>query len=374
MFLDKNKILTSISKEDIIKICKYFGCNTYKQVGNGLGFSTYLCHKGDSPYKLVAYPPNHTQDKWRLHCFTCGDNYDLVELVMRAGRNQGKILTWYRSLLLIAQLTGHLFEKEKEDGSLFQAIDFSWIDRLSLIKNKKDEITYNLVPINENILQCFYYGADSLLSWISEGISPEALGRFEIGYATWTNQISIPHRDWRNDKLVGIRGRYMIEEDAEKFGKYMPIFINGKFLKHPLGSNFYGAWVTLDKIKELKKVLIVESEKSCLLAYTYFHEDSYCVAICGSNITKIQKFILLKEWGVNKIIYAPDRDYYSFNSFETESWYQKQIDKLKDFFNFCDVYLIMDQKDRLEYKDSPLDKGKELFLELYNEKIRIDKI
>ena len=53
-YLDKDAILNSLTKEDIIKICTEMGSPTYKEDKDGnLYFNTCCCHGGDSPYKLV---------------------------------------------------------------------------------------------------------------------------------------------------------------------------------------------------------------------------------------------------------------------------------------------------------------------------------
>ena len=47
MYIDKNKVLSSLTKEDIINICKQLGCPDYKKDNNGnLCFNTALCHGG----------------------------------------------------------------------------------------------------------------------------------------------------------------------------------------------------------------------------------------------------------------------------------------------------------------------------------------
>ena len=64
-YLDKDAILNSLTKEDIIKICTEMGSPEYKEDSQGnLLFSTAICHGGDSPHKLVYYTNNKL-----FHCF-----------------------------------------------------------------------------------------------------------------------------------------------------------------------------------------------------------------------------------------------------------------------------------------------------------------
>ena len=366
MYLDKDKILNSLTKEDVIKVITELGSPDYKEDGHGnLQFSTALCHGGDSPYKLVYYA-----DSRLIKCFTCGDSYGIIELIIRANRLKGKTLTWYKALYFLGLVTGKLHEKIPDDIPADKTItDFEWINRLKSVRKNSRAIP-SLSDINENILDIFWYAPYQ--GWLDEHITREAMSRFEIGYYGLTNQITIPHRDI-NERLIGIRGRFLDDEDVERFGKYVPIQIGGKFLSHQLGSNLYGIHVVKNKIKKVKKIMLVEAEKSVLQAYSYFGDDSFVVGLCGFNITRTQIKIILDELKVEEVIVGFDRDYEEADSFEATSYYQKIIKKVAPFVPYVRVYLVLDKQHRLGYKDSPTDKGKEILLELMKEKILITR-
>ena len=368
MYLDKELILSSLTKEDVIKICMALGSSYPKQDNNGNLIFQSICHGSDS-WKLYYYCTDIDYKKHIFHCYSrCSDSFNIVELVIRANRTQGKTITWYKALYYIAKTTGKIFTGEsKEETKTSVITDFNWINRLQQIKKNKKSIP-NLTEISENILEVFYYAPHQ--DWLNDNISREALSRYEIGYYGLTNQITIPHRDM-NNRLIGIRGRFLDQEDIETIGKYVPLQINGRTLSHSLGSNLYGINVTQDKIKTIKKAMVVEAEKSCMQAYSYFGEDSFVVATCGSSITRTQIKLLLNYLQVEEVIYAPDRDYHESNSYEAEVWYQKIIKRLAPLVPYCKVTLCADSKKRLPYKASPTDMGKDILLELLDEKIVI---
>ena len=368
MYLDKELILSSLTKEDVIKICMALGSSYPKQDNNGNLIFQSICHGSDS-WKLYYYCTDIDYKKHIFHCYSrCSDSFNIVELVIRANRTQGKTITWYKALYYIAKTTGKIFTGEsKEETKTSVITDFNWINRLQQIKKNKKSIP-NLTEISENILEVFYYAPHQ--DWLNDNISREALSRYEIGYYGLTNQITIPHRDM-NNRLIGIRGRFLDQEDIEMIGKYVPLQINGRTLSHSLGSNLYGINVVQDKIKTIKKAMVVEAEKSCMQAYSYFGEDSFVVATCGSSITRTQIKLLLNYLQVEEIIYAPDRDYHESNSYEAEVWYQKIIKRLAPLVPYCKVTLCADSKERLPYKASPTDMGKDILLELLDEKIVI---
>ena len=92
MYLNYKAIINSLTEDDIIKVCTALGNGEHTK-GNhdSLCFNTCLCHGGDSPNKLIYYPHNTEGDgTGRFHCYTCGDTYGIIELIIRAHRQQDR--------------------------------------------------------------------------------------------------------------------------------------------------------------------------------------------------------------------------------------------------------------------------------------------
>lgn len=369
-YLDKS-ILDTLTKEEITKVVMSLGSGEPKKDSqNNLIFQT-VCHGGDS-YKLYYYHEPNGEHKGRIfHCYTkCSESFSIIELVIRAKRTQGVNFTWYKALRYIGQITGKLIEVSpdsiQENKPLIN--DFEWIERIKKAKNRKQNAIPQLKEINESVLDLFSPYPHEI--WLNAGITREAMNRYEIGYYAYANQITIPQRDM-DGRLVGVRVRNLTIENPDT-PKYCPAYIEGQFLSHSTGSILYGLWVTKDKIKECGKALIAEAEKSCLLAYSYFGEDSYCIAATGSAITLTHQKILLKELGIHELIYMPDRDYVgTHDSFEAEIWWKKQLKKVRPFVQLCKVYIIVDDLDIIPFKDNALDMGLNLFLTLYDHKVEV---
>lgn len=373
MYLDKDLILNSLTKEDITLIVTSLGSAEPKTDDQGNLIFQTICHNPPSDsnsYKLYYYhEPNGEYKGRKFHCYSgCNESFGIVELVIRANRVQGHTITWYKALKYIGQLTGKLHTVNPEEivSQKDKINDFEWINRLKGAKKKRKALP-TLQEINENILEIFTYLPHE--EWLNDNISREAMSRFEIGYWGEHDAITIPHRDI-DGRLIGVRLRNLNPSEVEQKRKYVPATIEGVVLKHQLGNNLYGLHVVKDRIKEIKKVMIVEAEKSCLQSYSYFGDKSFVVATCGSAITMTQIKIIL-GLGVEEVIYAPDRDYHDANSFEAQLWWNKQIKKLAPFLPYCKVCLCADSKNRLGYKDSPTDKGKDVLLQLLEEKIII---
>jgi hypothetical protein len=202
--------------------------------------------------------------------------------------------------------------------------------------------------------------------WTEEFITAEAMSRFEISYYGLQHSLVIPHRD-ADSRLIGIRQRMLDDLDVEAIGKYVPLQINGEFLRHSLGNNLYGMHIVKDKIKRCKKIMLVEAEKGAMQSYSYFGEDSFTVATCGSNITRNQIKMILGS-GAEEVMIAYDRMYHDASSYEAELYLRKLIKLVAPLVPFITVYLILDNQDRIPYKQSPTDCGKEILIELMKEK------
>ena len=205
--------------------------------------------------------------------------------------------------------------------------------------------------------------------WEKEGINPGVMFNFGIRYNPKTHGVIIPHYDI-NNKLIGIRERTLVKE-KEQYGKYKPAILNGKMYNHPLGFNLYNINRSKKNIKMFKTVFIFESEKSCLKYASIFgSENDLSVAICGSSLNEYQVSLLTKL-GVKEIVIALDRQYEEIGSDEWKRWVQKYYQIHNKYGGKVQISYLFDFEQNLDYKDSPIDKGKEVFLNLYNNRIRI---
>lgn len=207
-----------------------------------------------------------------------------------------------------------------------------------------------------------------LQPWLDEGITQEVLSYAGIGYYPGADMITIPHFD-KDYRFVGLRGRAMAQDDVERFGKYRPIKIMGQMYNHPLGMNLYGLNWAKNNIKEIKKAIIFESEKSCLLYMSYFGiENNIAVACCGSNIS-MHQIQMLKEAGAEEIIIAFDRQFQEIGDDEFKHL-TKNLEKLHNKYkNEVTISFIFDKQRITGYKASPIDEGPGKFLHLFKNRI-----
>ena len=208
------------------------------------------------------------------------------------------------------------------------------------------------------------------IEWIAEGITRESMDKYNILYSISRNKIIIPHYNI-NGQLIGIRGRSLNKREIEEFGKYMPIEIEGKWYNSPLSQNLYGLNISKESIKKDRRVIIFEGEKSSLKYDKFFPGHNISCAVCGSSLNKNQLNILLKNFELEEIIIAFDKEYQKYNSEEGRKYFNKLEAICKKYQNYCNFSFLFDKEDLLKLKDSPVDRGKNIFLHLYDHRIHI---
>ena len=110
-------------------------------------------------------------------------------------------------------------------------------------------------------------------------------------------------------------------------------------------------------------------EKSCLLYKTYFGlENDISVACCGSAVSAYQ-IQLLQECGAEEIVIAFDRQFKEIGDEEFQRLKKNLIKLRNKYKNFVTISFMFDKNMITGYKDSPIDCGKDKFLQLFKERI-----
>ena len=149
------------------------------------------------------------------------------------------------------------------------------------------------------------------------------------------------------------------------------MYLNKTMYNHPLGFNLYNINFSRRNIERMKKAIIFEGEKSPLLYASYFGQDNdITVACCGSSLSMYQVQILL-DLGVEEIIIAFDKQFKKLGDDEFKGWVKKLTDINKKYSKYVTISYMFDKEDLLQYKSSPIDEGKEKFLELFDKRFSL---
>lgn len=354
-----------LSVEEVFEILEEFGGEPYYQ-GNNI-ISRTICHNdpaSDASHKLYFYSANRL-----FHCYSgCTDpSFDIFELVIKISKIQ-----WHREMDLneavrwIAYRIGYAGEQVDTD-KLEDWEFFKNYEDLKDIKVENNQII--LKEFDDSILNNFNYNC-KLTPWINDGITQASLDRARIGFYPGGDQITIPHYD-KDGRFIGLRGRTMGKEEALLYGKYRPLKICSTQYNHPLGFNLYNLNNSRENIKRTGKAIVFEGEKSCLITSSFLgSENDITVATCGSNLSAYQVQLLI-EAGAKSIIVAYDKQWQTIGDEEYKSWIKK-LKKINDkYSSMVEISFIFDKNNLLGYKNSPCDRGKEVFLTLYNNRVII---
>lgn len=331
--IDAQELKSRITVKMTIELMEHFGAYPIKEDDSCIIFPA-ICHSSDSP-KLYYYPSTNS-----FNCWSQCTNVDHISIVQeQEGLNFKEAMDWLIDFFNLG--LNKKFGREKKE-----------IFKPKEIIKKPIDITEKLPMYNKSILNTFIdYQA---VEWINEGISEEIMKMFGIKFDIDSNAIVIPHYDMDN-RLIGIRVRNLDKDIAEEYGKYLPLRdkTSGISYAHQITRNLYGLYLNKENIMRYKKVILVESEKSVLKIQGFYPNDNISLALCGSNVSDFQ-LELLKSIGVEQVIYAFDKE-------EDEKMIKKLNKIYKKTALLFDVYTVEDKEGLLELKDSPCDKGKEVF-------------
>lgn len=277
-YYNKDKLKDTLTIEQIYDLLDYWGGEP-EYSSHGL-ISATICHNppGEGSRKLYYYSNTKL-----FRCFSgCEESsYDIFDLCIKVIRIQKSLeYELYDAMDYIASYFGISGEIQKEKDTLE---DWEILKRHNIPEFKTKE-NLQLKEYNQEILSKFQY--PRILSWEEEGISKEIIQESLIGYYPSKEQITIPHFDI-NNRLIGIRGRYLAQDKADRYGKYRPLLVNKVLYNHPLSLNLYNLNNSKENIKNSGLAILFESEKATLAYRSYYGDDNdISVGICGSSLSE----------------------------------------------------------------------------------------
>lgn len=321
------------------------------------------CHNLDwlagSP-KLYFY----TETKF-FTCYTgCNESFDIYGLIQKRWELEGKEFTFYDVLVYV----GNICEISIDDIECLPPPQKTWQELLSKYTNKKKGIV-DIKVYDKWILKFLepiYHE-----SFIRDGISINTMEKFNVGYYKYGQQITIPVYT-EHGELAGIHARNLCPTLIEMGYKYIPLTLsNGDDFRFKTSHVLFGLNLNKGNIEYTKSIILTEAPKSVMQLDTML-EYNNSVALFGMNLSRVQRDMIL-SLGVKDVYIALDKQYeYIANDDEPTNDFLRYRDNVLKIANmlreFCNVYAIYDDIDILDYKDSPSDKGIEVWTKLYNRK------
>lgn len=309
-----------------------------------------VCHNADADeasWKLYYYKDSHS-----FYCYTECGSMSIFKFLKHFYDARDIAYDWYTDILqVILNCSASGLAQTAPDAYKSHKTDYE------PQKARKPLPTYP-----NGLIDVFV--REYPIEWLQEGITKETMDKYNIRYSISQNKIIIPHYNV-DGELVGIRGRALNEEDIEQFGKYMPVQIENKWYSHPLSLNLYGLNLNKDNIKN-SMAFIFEGEKSTLLSEN-FSRPNRSVASCGSNLNKYQVDLLMRYCAPREIVVCYDQEELP----NEHKYFDKLYNTCLRYINYCNFSFIYDRNGLLKLKDSPVDRGEDIFNQLLKMRVPV---
>jgi len=223
-----------------------------------------------------------------------------------------------------------------------------------------------------------------------DGILAQTLLDFDVAYDPVTGSVMLPHHNELGE-IVGIYERSFkplrreIKNSCPDLtykqllsfprAKYVPLLRDEQYRTEektswsfPNSQNLYGLHKAKNAIKETGIALVFEGGKSVMLAHQMGYPFSVATHTFGAHLNHISMLI---NCGAKEIVLAFDKQYEDKSG---QPWilYEKKTKQLASKVNkFVKVSRIIDDDNLIDYKDAPIDKGKDIFDYLFQNRNEI---
>ena len=328
-----NEFLNELcSKVDLLEYAKQ--SYTFEKKGTG-----YYCscpkHSDSSPSLCI------TPDVNKFHCFSCDRKGGIINWLM-----EYEDLSFHEAVNKIAKLTN----TNLTDFLTSETINY--LKKYNKIYNsKKNEV------INRTILdiQKDYfdkYKDEVPQEWIDDDISAETMKKYEIRIDPSSNRIVYPVYD-ADYNLIGVKGRTRFKDYKNmKLTKYM------NYYKVGIVDYFQGMKQAEPFVEEKKEIIILEGLKSVMKLDGWGYHNAVSAETSSLNDYQIE---LLVKMHVKNVVIAFDKDVQLKKI-------KKSIGLLRKFTN---CFAVVDKYKLLDEKDSPCDKGLNVWKQLYERRVKV---
>lgn len=203
----------------------------------------------------------------------------------------------------------------------------------------------------EKCVEKYEHSLEKCEAWLREGISEASLEKFQVRYDRFANRLVYPIRNTAG-KIVNIGGRALDPDWKEKKQKkycYYYGWDGGVDL-------IYGLFENRQAVEDAHEIILFEGVKSVMLADTYRIKNTGALLTSHLNPAQMK---LLARLGC-AVVFALDKD--------VDIRKDQNIQRLK---RYVDVWFLKDCNDLLHEKDSPVDRGPEVFKTLYEARRRL---
>ena len=347
--IDYEQIVKDLKDEEVIRLMYELGADRHEETDNYIIFPT-ICHNEnatEASMKLYYYKDTHL-----LYCYTEDGPMSIYKFLENYYKTRNIEYNWGQDILKVVFQCSAATELTTKETIFKQSLKDKYRKRQSI----------QLAAYSPNVLESFV--KQYPIEWLEDNISAGAMDKYNIRYSISQNKIIIPHYDI-NNRLVGIRGRALNESEIA-YAKYAPVKIEDIVYKHKLSLNLYGLNHNWENIKELGICYIAESEKAVLQS-ELFGEKNCTVAICGSSLNIYQIKLLMQHCQPKEIVLCLDKEELPGE----DKYFYKLWDMCSKYKLYTNMSFIYDRENLLNLKDSPFNRGRNIFNKLLEKRVKV---
>lgn len=298
-----------------------------------------------SPFKEEKTPSfSVNREKGFWYDFSAGVGGNLIDFVMRY--HGVELIPAINMLRIYAGIS-------EEEANVITRMTASKIAR-KYRHTEKTLKTPNSMVLAKDYMDRYELRRDKLELWTREGISWEAIERFQVRYDSFDNRIVYPVRNYNGD-IISVCGRTCDPDFKQKHIRKYTYF-------QSLGSidTIYGYSDNKSAVLSRKEIILFEGAKSVLMAYGWGVQNTGALLTSHLSQHQFRFLVKLSSFHGVRIIFALDAD--------VDVTQDENIMRLS---KYARVSWIRNFDNLLGEKDSPVDKGIDTFRTLYKGRRRI---
>lgn len=210
-------------------------------------------------------------------------------------------------------------------------------------------------PLPPDCMERWYeFDPEKLSAWAGEGISFDTMRSYHVRYDPLDDRIVYPVRDYEGN-IISVCGRTCDPDwKAKGLRKYT--------YKQTIGTldTVYGFWEHQDSIIDRKEIILFEGAKSCMKAEQWGYPNTGALLTSHLSRNQMRFLIKLASWHGVRAVFALDAEIDI-----------RKDENIQGLTRYARVQWLKNRDDLLDPKDSPTDKGKETFIDLYQRREEI---
>lgn len=300
-----------------------------------------------SPFNTHEHTPSFSirTEANVFYDFSAGFGGNLIDFITRYHN-----VSVFRAIQMIKAFAGI---KEGEEGVCTRLEATRVAKRYKPRQKRQSQCSAKALP--ENYMNQYELRVDKLQPWIDEGIPWEVLKSNQVRYDAFDDRIVYPIKDYEGN-IISVCGRTCDPDfKSKRIRKYT------YFQQLGTVDTLYGFSDHRSSILDSHEVILFEGAKSCMKAESWGILNTCALLTSHLSAGQFKFLVKLSNFHSVRVVFALDSDVDI-----------REDTNIKRLMNYARIEWVKNRDDILDPKDSPTDKGREVFEMLYRQRVSIN--